>query len=60
VSRKSKRRNIVEEQEWYRRGAMSRKNMNNIKEEQEEKQCRRGVGTMLMKSRKRSAIEKQQ
>jgi hypothetical protein len=38
VSRNSKRRNVVEEQEWCRGGvggggAMSRKNMNNIEEE---------------------------
>jgi len=43
VSRKSKRRNIIEEQEWCQggvgRGAMSRKHMNNIEEEQDEEQC---------------------
>ncbi len=54
--RKSKRRNVVEEQEWCRGGAMSKKNMNNIEEEQEEKQCQGGVGTMSTKS-KRSAIK---
>jgi hypothetical protein len=33
--------------------------MNNVKEEQEEEQCQGGIGTMLMKSRRRSAIGKQ-
>jgi len=60
VSRKRKGRNVVEEQKCCRGGAVSRKNMNNIKEKQEEEQCRRGIGTMLMKNRRRSAIEKQQ
>jgi hypothetical protein len=43
MSRKSKRRNVVEEQEWCqgeaRGGMVSSKNMNIIEEEQEEKQC---------------------
>jgi hypothetical protein len=39
---------------------MSKKNMNNIKEEQEEEQCRGGIGTMSMKSKRRSTIKKQQ
>jgi hypothetical protein len=62
VSRKTKRKNVIEEQEWCRGGArggtVSKRNMNSIEEEQEEKQCQRGVGTMSMKSR-RSAIQKQ-
>jgi len=61
--RKNKRRNVVEEQESCRGeargGVVSRRNMNSIEEEQEEEQCRRGVGTMSTKSRRRSAIKKQ-
>jgi len=41
VLKKNKRRNVVEEQKWCQEGvgggAMSRKNMNNIGEEQEQK-----------------------
>jgi len=40
VLKKNKRRNVVEEQKWCQEGvgggAMSRKNMNNIGEEQEQ------------------------
>jgi hypothetical protein len=62
VLKKNKRRNVVEEQKWCQGGvgggAMSRKNMNNIEEEQEQKKCQGGVGTTSTKSR-RSAIKKQ-
>jgi len=40
VLKKNKRRNVVEEQEWCQGGVggvMSRKNMNNIEEEQKQK-----------------------
>jgi hypothetical protein len=63
VSRNSKRKNVVEEQEWCRGGVggeVSRKNMDNIEEEQEEEQCQGGVRTTSTKSRRKSAIEKQQ
>jgi hypothetical protein len=58
VLNKNKRRNVVEEQEWCQRGvggAMSRKNMNNIEEEQEQKKCQGRARTTSTKSR-RSAI----
>jgi hypothetical protein len=38
---------------------VSKKNMNIIEEEQEDKQCQGGVGTMSMKNKRRNAIKKQ-